>query len=125
MHHEIEYGENRVFGDNDTLSAIVAKLIEADLLIILSDIDGFYDCDPRKNSSPHLISVINQLKPEVEKCAGGVGTKRGTGGMLTKLTAAKIVTSSGINMVLSNGADPNIIMDILDGKEVGTLFTAN
>lgn len=119
---EIESGENRVFGDNDTLSAMVAELIEADLLIILSDIDGFYDCDPRKNSCSKMLSVIEEITPEIEKCAGGVGSKRGTGGMVTKLTAAKIATSSGIHMVLSNGSKPDIIMDILDGKEVGTLF---
>lgn len=121
---EIEYGENRIFGDNDTLSAIVAKLICADLLIILSDIDGFYDCDPRKNSCSHLISVVTEITPEIEKCAGGVGSKRGTGGMVTKLSAAKIATSSGIPMVLANGSNPDIILDILDGKEKGTVFAA-
>jgi glutamate 5-kinase len=121
---EIEYGDRRVFGDNDTLSAIVAELIKADLLIILSDIDGFYDCDPRKNSCSHLLSVIHEITPEVEKCAGGVGSKRGTGGMVTKLTAAKIATSSGINMVLTNGSNPGVILDIVNGENIGTVFLA-
>jgi len=119
---EIEYGEHRVFGDNDTLSAIVAQLIQADLLIILSDIDGFYDCDPRKNPSSKMISVIEEITPEVEKCAGGVGSKRGTGGMITKLSAAKIATSAGVDMVLANGSHPEIISRILEGEDIGTLF---
>lgn len=119
---EIEFGHKRVFGDNDTLSAIVAKLVKADLLILLSDIDGFYDCDPRKNSCSKLISVVEKITPEIEKCAGGVGTKRGTGGMSTKLSAGKIANSSGIDMVIANGNNPGVIMDILDGKDIGTLF---
>jgi len=121
---ESENGENMVFGDNDTLSAIVAKLISADLLIILTDIDGFYDCDPRMNSCSKKLSVITEITPEIESCAGGVGSKQGTGGMVTKLTAAKIVTAEGIDMVLANGNDPSIIMDILMGEDVGTLFAA-
>jgi glutamate 5-kinase len=120
---EIECRELKLFGDNDTLSAVVAKLIGADLLIILSDIDGFYDCDPRKNSCSKMISVINEITPEIEECAGGEGSNRGTGGMITKLNAAKIVTSSGIDMVLTNGENPEILLDIIKGKEVGTLFT--
>ncbi|HHW00666.1 MAG TPA: glutamate 5-kinase [Clostridiaceae bacterium] len=121
---EIEYGEHRVFGDNDTLSAIVSKLVKADVLIILSDIDGFYDCDPKKNSCFNLISTIEDITPEIEKCAGGAGTKRGTGGMITKLSAARIVTSAGINMVLANGKDPGVILKILNGEKVGTMFVA-
>jgi glutamate 5-kinase len=121
---EIECREFKVFGDNDTLSAIVAKLINADLLVILSDIDGFYDCDPRKNSCSHMISVVEEITPEIEKCAGGEGSKRGTGGMITKLRAAKIVNSSGIDMVLSNGDNPEVLLDIVSGKNVGTLFTS-
>lgn len=121
---EIEFGEKRVFGDNDTLSAIVSDLIKADLLVILSDIDGFYDSDPRKNSRSRMISVVKEVTPEIEKCAGGVGSKRGTGGMVTKLTAAKIATSAGTNMVITNGDNPEIIMDIVNGKDIGTLFVA-
>lgn len=112
------------FGDNDTLSAIVASLIKADLLVILSDIDGFFDCDPRKNACSKMISVIEEITPEIENCAGGAGSKRGTGGMVTKLSAAKIATSSGVNMVLTNGINPDILMDIISGKDVGTLFVA-
>jgi glutamate 5-kinase len=120
---EIEYGESRVFGDNDTLSAMVARLINADLLIILSDIDGFYDSDPRKNPNSKMIHTINEITPAVEKSAGGVGTKRGTGGMVTKLTAARIAINSGIDMVLTNGSKPELIIDILEGREIGTMFT--
>lgn len=122
---EIEYGEKRVFGDNDTLSAIVAALVDADLLIILSDIDGFYDHDPRKNADSHLISIVREITPELEKCAGGAGSRRGTGGMVTKLSAAKLALTNKIDMVLASGAEPGIIMDITEGQEAGTLFTAH
>lgn len=121
---EIKAGEKDTFSENDTLSAIVAKLIKADLLIILSDIDGFYDGDPRKNSHSRMIPVIEEITPEIEKYAGGTGSKSGTGGMVTKLNAAKIATFSGVNVVLSNGGNPDIILDILDGKNIGTLFIA-
>lgn len=113
------------FGDNDTLSAIVADLIKADLLIILSDIDGFYDSDPRKNQDSRLIPVINEVTPEIEECAGGAGTNRGTGGMATKISAAKIATAAGVNMVIANGKNPEAIMDIINGCNVGSLFLAN
>jgi glutamate 5-kinase len=121
---EIEFGKKRVFGENDTLSAIVAKLINADLLIILSDIDGFYDCDPRKNADAKIVSVINEITSDIEKCAGGVGSKRGTGGMVTKLSAAKIAVSAGVNMIISNGNNPEVIMDIINGEDIGSLFIA-
>ncbi|MCX7708325.1 MAG: glutamate 5-kinase [Clostridia bacterium] len=121
---EIEYGEKRVFGDNDTLSAIVAELVKADLLIILSDINGFYDSDPRENTKAKIISVIEEITPEVENCAGGAGSKRGTGGMTTKVSAAKIATAAGVNMVIANGDTPEFIMDIIDGKDIGSLFVA-
>lgn len=110
------------FGDNDTLSAIVADIIKADLLIILSDIDGFYDSDPRTNNDSELLSYIEEITPEIEEYAGGVGSNRGTGGMVTKLSAAKIATSAGVDMVLCNGSDPEIIFDVLDSKKIGTLF---
>lgn len=121
---EIEFGEKRVFGDNDTLSAIVAELVNADLLIILSDIDGFYDSDPRKNKASKMISVIHEITPEVECCAGGAGSRRGTGGMVTKISAAKIALASGTDMVLASGSKPEIILDIVAGKDIGTLFCA-
>lgn len=121
---EIEHMETKVFGDNDTLSAIVAKLINADLLIILSDIDGFYECDPRKNPDSKMLSSVAEITPQIEKCAGGVGSKRGTGGMITKLTAAKLVTECGTNMVLAGGSNPEVILDIINGHDIGTLFMA-
>lgn len=113
------------FGDNDNLSAIVAKLVKADLLIILSDIDGFYDSDPRKNPNSKLMKEINEITPELEECCGGAGSNLGTGGMITKLTAAKTATEAGVHMVLANGEEPKIILDILEGDEIGTLFLAS
>ena len=110
------------FGDNDNLSAIVSVLIDADLLIILSDIDGFYDSDPRKNPNSKLIKTVEEITPELEACAGGAGSSLGTGGMATKLTAAKRAISSGCNMILANGDNPSILLDITEGKEIGTLF---
>jgi glutamate 5-kinase len=112
------------FGDNDTLSAMVASLIHADLLIILSDIDGFYDCDPRTNACSKMISIIEEITPELEECAGGAGSSRGTGGMATKISAAKIATSAGTHLVIANGNEPGIILDIISGKDVGSLFAA-
>ncbi|OPJ56090.1 glutamate 5-kinase [Clostridium chromiireducens] len=110
------------FGDNDNLSAIVACLVDADLLIILSDIDGFYDSDPRNNDNATLLNEVKEITPELEECAGGAGSSVGTGGMITKLTAAKTATKAGVDMVLSNGNEPSILLDILNAEEIGTLF---
>ncbi len=110
------------FGDNDTLSAMVATLIDADLLIILSDIDGLYSADPHKSEDAYLISEIDEVTDDLFEIAGSAGTNRGTGGMTTKLIAAKRATEAGINMVIANGQDPSIIYDILAGKQTGTLF---
>lgn len=110
------------FGDNDNLSAIVAKLIKGDLLIILSDIDGFYDSDPRHNEDSKMIKEIYEVTENLEEFAGGAGTSQGTGGMRTKLAAAKVALSAGVNMILTNGKDPEILFDILEGKDIGTLF---
>ncbi|MBD7910871.1 MULTISPECIES: glutamate 5-kinase [Clostridium] len=110
------------FGDNDNLSAIVAGLCKADLLIILSDIDGFYDGDPRSNKDAKMLRVVEEVTQELEECAGGAGTNLGTGGMITKLAAAKTAASEGVDMVLANGSEPSILLKILDGEEVGTLF---
>ena len=110
------------FGDNDNLSAIVAELVSADLLIILSDIDGFYDSDPRKNPNSKLIKTVEEITPELEACAGGAGSNLGAGGMATKLTAAKRAISVNCNMILANGENPSLLIDIVEGKEVGTLF---
>lgn len=112
------------FGDNDTLSAIVSELIDAELLIILSDIEGMYDKDPREDENAKLIPVIEIIDETIENAAGNKGTSRGTGGMLTKITAAKIAVKAGTNMVIANGADPFVIRRILDGAQIGTLFLA-
>lgn len=110
------------FGDNDNLSAIVSGLCSADLLIILSDIDGFYDKDPRNNKDAKLLTEVYEITEELEAAAGGAGTSLGTGGMITKLTAAKTANSSGIDMILANGEEPKILLNIVNGEEIGTLF---
>ena len=110
------------FGDNDTLSATVAYLAKADLLVILSDIDGLYDADPRENPDAKLIERIDKIDESIEALAGGAGTSRGTGGMITKIHAARAATSAGIDMIIANGANPEILYDITEGKSVGTLF---
>lgn len=112
------------FGDNDNLSAIVSTLVNADLLIILSDIDGFYNADPRKDENAKMLSVIEEITPELEECAGGAGTSLGTGGMFTKVSAAKVATKAGVDMVLANGSEPSILFDILNGEDIGTLFVS-
>lgn len=114
--------EELEFGDNDTLSAMVAVLTGADGLIILSDIDGLYAEDPRKNPKAPLIPVIRQIDSHIESIAGGSGSGLGTGGMSTKIQAAKIATSHGIPMAIINGSDPNLLYDLLDGIPVGSLF---
>lgn len=119
---EIETGSHKVLGDNDTLSAIVASLCKADLLILLSDIDGLYSADPREDASAKLIHSITELTPEITAMAGGSGTWRGTGGMVTKLAAARIAMASGFDMVISNGSRLGDIYDIVAGKDVGTRF---
>lgn len=121
----VEEIENIVnFGDNDTLSATVSDIISADLLIILSDIDGLYNKNPKEFSNPSLVSEIIEITSDVEKYAGKSGSDLGTGGMFTKINAAKIATSAGVNVVIANGEDPYVINDILNGINVGTLFIA-
>jgi glutamate 5-kinase len=110
------------FGDNDTLSAIVAGTVEADLLVLLSDIDCLYDADPRKNPDARPIGCVESITPEIENMAGGAGTSLGTGGMATKIKAARIATASGTAMVIARGDEENIITEILIGKEKGTWF---
>lgn len=112
-------------GDNDTLSAIVASLVKADLLILLSDIDGLYTDDPRKNPGARYIEVVEELTEEfMEMGKASTGSDSGTGGMNTKLQAAKIAGSTGVDMVIANSKDIKIIHRILDGKNIGTLFLA-
>ena len=114
------------FGDNDTLSAIVASLIGADLLILLSDIDGLFTDDPHKNKDAKLIRVVNKIDTDLlEMAKGSTGSDVGTGGMATKLTAAKIATLSGADMVIANGEDVRILNHIIEDEFVGTVFTAN
>ncbi|MGY3777228.1 glutamate 5-kinase [Isobaculum melis] len=111
------------FGDNDRLSAIVAEVTQADLLVVLSDIDGFYDSDPNQNEAAQMFDEIAQVTPELEALAGGKGSAFGTGGMLTKLSAADYLLHCQQKMILANGKNPKIIFDILEGKKVGTLFS--
>ena len=111
-----------VIGDNDTLSAIVAATVDADLLILLSDIEGLYTADPRANPDARLIEVVEAITDEIEALAGDPGSRLGTGGMVTKLRAARIAGEKGIDMVIANGANPELIYDILEGKRVGTRF---
>ena len=114
--------EEIVIGDNDTLGAIVATCAEADLLILLTDIDGLYDADPRTHPEAKLIPRVEALTEEILALAGGNGSALGTGGMVTKLRAARIVTEAGIDMVIANGADPANLYRILDGEAIGTRF---
>ena len=111
-------------GDNDTLGAIVACCVKADLLVLLSDIEGLYTADPRKDPEAKLIPTVEEVTPEIEALAGGVGSSLGTGGMATKLRAAKMVTAVGCDMVITNGEHPERLYDIAQGKAVGTRFTA-
>lgn len=110
------------FGDNDTLAALVTNLIKADLLVILSDIDGLFTGDPRKNTEAKLLLDVDKITTKIEKLAGGVGTKFSLGGMVTKIQAAQIVTFAGAGMVIANGKRKNVLIDIINGKDVGTFF---
>jgi glutamate 5-kinase len=113
------------FGDNDTLSAMVATLVDADLLILLSDIDGLYSADPKKNKAAKIIRSVPVINSEIERLAEGAGSSFGTGGMVTKIAAAKITSKAGIDMVLAHGDEPSLMFDILEGKEIGTHFHAD
>ena len=112
-------------GDNDTLSAMVAVGIEADRLILLSDIDGLYTSDPHRDPEARLIPTVRELTPEILALAGGEGSALGTGGMRTKLHAAQICTDAGCEMVIMNGENPAALYDLFDGKSVGTVFLAS
>ncbi len=109
-------------GDNDTLAAIVATNAKADLLVLLSDINGLYTADPRKDPNAQLVHMVPAVTDEVLALAGGAGSAQGTGGMITKLRAAQMMTESGADMVIANGADPEVLYAILEGAEVGTRF---
>ncbi|MPM29920.1 Glutamate 5-kinase [bioreactor metagenome] len=118
---EIE-SEERLFGDNDRLSAVVAVLCKAKRLVILSDIDGLYDTDPRLHANAKRIERIENIDERVFTMAGGAGSRRGTGGMKTKLQAAQMATAQGIDTIITNGKNPAALYDILEGKSVGTLL---
>ncbi len=109
-------------GDNDTLGAMVATGIDAELLVLLTDTDGLYTADPRTNPDATLIPVVEKITPELIRTAGGRGTRLGTGGMATKLHAAELCMERGIHTVVANGRTPEVLYDILEGKPVGTLF---
>ena len=112
-------------GENDSLSAMVANLARADLLIILSDIDGLFSSDPHTDKTAKLIPVVEKIDHHIEEIAGGAGSSLGTGGMATKINAAKIATESGIDMVIMNGKNPEMLYDLFEDIPVGTLFKAN
>jgi len=109
-------------GDNDTLGGIVACSVQADLLVLLSDIEGLYTADPRKDPDAKLIPVVEEVTAEIEALAGGKGSELAVGGMATKLRAAKMVTAAGCDMIITNGEHPGYLYDIADGKSVGTRF---
>ena len=111
-------------GDNDNLSAMVATMIDAEVLIILTDIDGVYTSNPKINANAKLIDVIDEITPEIEKLAGGPGTKLGTGGMYTKIQAAKIAVNAGVTMLIIPGAEDNALLRCLNGEKIGTIFNA-
>jgi glutamate 5-kinase len=111
-----------VIGDNDTLAAIVAESVKADLLILLSDIDGLYTADPRKDPNATLIPTVEKLTDEVLALAGGAGSSMGSGGMATKLKAAGIAMDAGIDMIIANGEAPEALYALLEGKPIGTRF---
>lgn len=113
-----------VIGDNDTLGAIVATSIKADLLVLLSDIDGLYTADPRTTTNAILIPKVEELTSEIMALAEGKGSALGTGGMVTKLRAAELCMQNGCDMVIANGSDPNVLYAIVDGTPCGTRFLA-
>lgn len=113
------------FGGNDTLSAYVATVCRADILINMSDIDGLFDSDPRKNPEARLIGRVDKIDEKVLSYAGGAGTDRGTGGMITKIKAAEIAGSAGIPMLIVNGKNPDVLYEISDGHHIGTYFAAS
>lgn len=114
--------EEIVIGDNDTLAAVVAESVNAELLILLSDIEGLYTADPKKDPSASMLHTVTEITPEILALAGGSGSVLGTGGMATKLHAAQTVNAAGIDMVIANGSDPDILYAIVDGERVGTRF---
>ena len=118
-----ELGEQR-FGDNDNLSAMVANLVDADLLVLLSDVEGLYTSDPQQDPRAKLIPVVDIIDNKIDEMAGSAGSTRGTGGMVTKIEAARLATSSGVPVIIAKGSLPGVITEAASGKSVGTFFTA-
>jgi glutamate 5-kinase len=118
----VEELEGATFGDNDNLSAMVANLVDADLLIILSDVGGLYTCDPNQDPAAKLIQRVGRIDQSIEKLAKGTHGERGTGGMATKIEAAKLATASGTAVVIANGREPNVVLRLAEGEALGTLF---
>ena len=114
--------EEYSLGDNDTLAALVAECIHADLVILLSDIDGLYTADPHTHTDAKLIPVVEEITPEIDRLAGGAGSALGTGGMATKISAARRATAAGVDLIIANGSHAEVLYDIMDGKAVGTRF---
>ena len=119
-----EIYHNGTFGDNDNLSAVVADLIGADLLILLSDIDGLYTSDPRCDEGASIIHYVAEIDDTIAASAGQEGTHRGTGGMRSKISAARIASAAGIPIVIANGSNNRVVDQIIEGERVGTLFAA-
>lgn len=117
-----EIGIHTTIGENDSLSAIVAKLVSADLLVLLSDINGLYTADPRIDPNATLIPQVDAITPEILSLAGGTGSALGSGGMATKLKAAQLATAAGIDMIIANGEDPEALYALLEGRNIGTRF---
>ena len=113
------------FGENDSLAALVGIFCKADMLVILSDIDGLFDSDPRENPNAKIIPQVGKIDDYIRSLAGGAGSKLGSGGMITKINAAEIAMNAGIDMAILNGRNPAVLYDLLDGKQVGTVFSAD
>ena len=111
-------------GDNDNMSALVAGIVDADLVVILSDVDGLYTANPQTHPEAKLVSIVSDITPEIEASAGGVGSSLGTGGMFTKIQAAKAATSSGIHLAIARGDEKYAIARILQGENIGTVFVS-
>ncbi|MBR4096313.1 MAG: glutamate 5-kinase [Oscillospiraceae bacterium] len=111
-------------GENDSLAALVAIMSHSDMLVILSDIDGLFDGNPKDNPDAKLIPVVNEITDDIRGLAGGAGSGLGTGGMITKIHAAEIAMGAGIDMAILNGRNPSVLYDLFDGKDVGTIFTS-
>lgn len=116
--------EGANFGDNDMLSALVAKLVGADLLVIMTDIDGLFETNPRIDPYAKLLKRVPEINDEIKKMAGGTGSNRGTGGMSTKVSAAEVATESSIECCILNGSNPEILYQLIDGHNPGTIFEA-